>query len=381
MKIEKKSWSAKDDWKPSVPGELGERADLVLVFASTAIMRRHDFFDEIKKAYPKARLLGCSTSGEIMSDRVCDDTLVLTAVHFEKSHLKGARMQIEKMEDSYRIGQALSGKFEHDGLRHIFVLSDGLNVNGSELVKGLAEGLPEGVTITGGLSGDGADFKETFVMLDEPPARNIVAAVAFYGPALRIGYGSMGGWDPFGPERVITKSKGNVLYELDNKSALELYKKYLGEHAKGLPATGLLFPLSLRGENQDKETGIVRTILAIDEKEQSMTFAGDMPEGAFAQLMKANFDRLIDGAKGAAKTSAQPLSTANAQLAVLISCVGRKLILKQRVEEEVEAVHEVLGKKVAYTGFYSYGEISPFTPNAQCELHNQTMTITTFAEE
>ncbi|HUK55712.1 MAG TPA: FIST C-terminal domain-containing protein [Nitrospiria bacterium] len=168
------------------------------------------------------------------------------------------------------------------------------------------------------------------------------------------------------------------MYELDGKSALDLYRNYLGEHAKGLPATGLLYPLSLR--IQEGTAGVVRTILSIDERERSMTFAGDVPEGAYARLMKANFDRLIDGAVGAAKISHEAIGSSAPDLAILISCVGRRLVLKQRIEEEVEGVQEILGDRTVLTGFYSYGEISPFSRDAKCELHNQTMTITTFSE-
>ena len=205
-----------------------------------------------------------------------------------------------------------------------------------------------------------------------------IAAVALYGRGLRVGFGSLGGWDPFGPERVITKAHGNVLHELDGHSALGLYEKYLGEHARELPASGLLFPLSLRAKPGD--TPVVRTILAIDRAAQTMTFAGDVPEGAYARLMKANFDRLIDGAVGAARTGYQSIGSATPELALLISCVGRKLVLRQRIEEEVEGVRDVLGAGTVLAGFYSYGEISPFTPGAKCELHNQTMTITTLSE-
>jgi hypothetical protein len=166
---------------------------------------------------------------------------------------------------------------------------------------------------------------------------------------------------------------------VDGKSALELYKQYLGEHAEGLPATGLLFPLCLRG--RDGADGVVRTILAVDEKEQSMTVAGDVPEGAYARLMKANFDRLIDGAASAAEVCRDSTPDSATELALLISCVGRKMVLGQRTEEEVESVREVLGEQSALTGFYSYGEISPFAPQARCELHNQTMTVTTLAEK
>jgi len=251
-------------------------------------------------------------------------------------------------------------------------------VNGSELVRGLTEHLPPHVAVTGGLAGDGDRFQETLVLWNDAPRADSVAAVGLYGPRLQVGYGSLGGWDAFGPDRLITRSNGNILYELDGQSALALYKRYLGEHAAGLPATGLLFPVSLR--TRGGGDAIVRTILSVDEEEQSLTFAGDMPIGAYARLMKANFDRLIDGAIGAARASYEAVDATAPDLALLISCVGRRLILKQRTEEEVEGVREILGESTVLTGFYSYGEISPLSPSARCELHNQTMTITTFSE-
>jgi hypothetical protein len=235
--------------------------------------------------------------------------------------------------------------------------------------------------VTGGLSGDGPRFRETVVLCGREPAvpsPDIAAVLGFYGSGLRVGYASLGGWDAFGPERLITRSRGNVLFELDGRSALELYKTYLGPHAADLPASGLLFPLSLRTEPGD--TPVVRTILAVSEEESSMTFAGDVPMGVYGRFMKANFDRLIDGAVGAARTSSAAIGEAAAELALLVSCVGRRLVLAQRVEEEIEGVREVLGGATVLAGFYSYGEISPFTPSARCELHNQTMTITTLAE-
>ncbi|MFA4919622.1 MAG: FIST C-terminal domain-containing protein, partial [Thermodesulfovibrionales bacterium] len=266
-----------------------------------------------------------------------------------------------------------------DDLAHIIVLSDGRNVNGSDLVRGLTKNLPQGVLITGGLAGDGERFQETLTFLDDVPARDTIAVLGLYGKRLKVGYGSLGGWDSFGPERLITRSKGNILYELDGKSALELYKKYLGEHAKNLPASGLLFPLSLRtGEG---ESGLIRTILSINEEEQSLTFAGDVPEGAYARLMKANFDRLIDGAIGAAKKSYIAIGSFSPELAILVSCVGRKMILNQRTEEEVEGVRDILGDKTVLAGFYSYGEICPSNLGTKCELHNQTMTITALSEK
>jgi hypothetical protein len=388
MKIEQQKWSAQNGWTSARGESLGNSAQLVLVFSARSVLRQASTVQSLQGMYPSALVLGCSTAGEICGTQVSDETMVATAVWFEHTQLQWATVNLREAVTSFRAGellaQALPGSVASnnghgdDGLVHVLVFSDGLKVNGSDLVAGLTKHLPPGTTLTGGLAGDGARFEETLVFSKNGPESDTVAVLGLYGTRLKVGFGSLGGWDSFGPERIITRSKGNVLFELDGRSALGLYKKYLGEHARELPASGLLFPLSLR--TKAGETAVVRTILSIDEKAESMTFAGDVPEGAYARLMKANFDRLIDGATGAAQRCHQALASSSSDLAILISCVGRKLVLKQRIEEEVEAVRDVLGERTALTGFYSYGEISPFTPGARCELHNQTMTVTTLSE-
>jgi hypothetical protein len=376
MKIEQGKWSAVSGWEATLDGRLGEEAQLVIVFGSTLLLKQKQSLDEVKKIYPAAHLIGCSTSGEIYDTQVSDNSLVFTAIAFEHTQLHSGLIYLDEVESSFQAGEKLAKMIPHEQLVHVFVLSDGLNVNGKKLVEGLAQNLPPEVTITGGLSGDGTSFAETVVLYDGLPRNNAIAILGLYSDRLKVGYGSLGGWEAFGQLRLITKSQDNVLYELDGQSALALYKKYLGIHAQGLPATGLLFPLSLqRGAGQ---IGLVRTILSVDEVNQSLTFAGDMPEGTQVQLMRAGVDRLVEGAKSAAETS---ISIENdPDLAILISCVGRKLVMKQRVEEEVEIVRDVMGTKTFITGFYSYGEIAPFASGVPSELHNQTMTITTFSE-
>jgi len=378
VRVEQAHWTAREGWTSDGPAGLDAMAQLLLVFGGRSVLREAEPRDTLRRSYPSAHVLGCSTAGEICGTQVSDDSLVATAIHFEHSEIKGAQTRIENVEDSFASGQRLARALPHEGLVHVFVLAEGTTINGSALVSGLARHLPADVTVTGGLAGDGDRFEETLVFWDQAPERNVVAALGLYGPRLRVGFGSLGGWDPFGPERLITRSKDNVLFELDGRSALDLYKTYLGDHAKDLPAAALLFPLSVRALETD--VPVVRTVLGVDEANQSMTFAGDVPVGAYARFMKANFDRLIDGATVAARTSYQPVGQGSPDLAVLISCVGRKLVLKQRIEEEVEAVRDVLGPRTVLTGFYSYGELSPFSPSARCELHNQTMTITTLSE-
>ena len=363
------------DWA-SVGSGFAGLPQLVLVFGQRELLPGFQAY--LQKQFTGSHFLGCSTAGEISGTSVLDGSVTATLVSFDATPLRLASHRPSGCDASRQCGVRLAEDLQAPDLRHVFVLSDGLGVNGTELVAGLRDTLPAGVGITGGLAGDGSGFKETTVIADGPPTSGLVAAVGFYGPALQVGFGSLGGWDPFGPDRLITRAAGNVLYELDGQPALALYKRYLGPHAAGLPATGLLFPLELRtGEND--QGGLVRTILGVNEEEGSMTFAGDMQEGSYARLMKANFDRLIDGATGAA-TLALGDPSIEAELAVLISCIGRKLVLQQRVEEEVEQVREVLGQRPVLTGFYSYGEISLHRPTARCELHNQTMTITTFRE-
>jgi hypothetical protein len=378
MRIEQLCWTESGGWRGPLPAALGESAQLVLAFGSTRALESTCGLHRLREWYPNAILMGCSTAGEICGTRVLDDSLTATAVHFEHTSLRLAHTTVGN-GGSREAGAALARYLEHEGLTYVLLLSDGLRVNGSDLADGLRGALPEGVVVTGGLAGDGDRFQRTLLCANAPPAEGIVAALGFYGRRLRVGCGSLGGWDPFGPERLITRARGNVLFELDGQSALALYKSYLGKHAAGLPATALLFPLELRTD--DPARRVVRTVLGIDEAAQSMRFAGDMPEGTYARLMKANFDRLVGGAIGAARACTGLLGEGEvAELALLISCVGRKLILKQRTEEEVEGVREVVGPQAVLTGFYSYGEICPGAPRGGCELHNQTMTITAFCE-
>jgi hypothetical protein len=353
-------------------------AQLVLVFGDHDELATSDWLREVSARHPSAHVVSCSTSGEISGTEVSDGSIVATALAFDSSSAVAVAVDVNGPGASASAGARIAASLEHDGLKHVLVFSEGLQINGSELAAGMRDGLPGDVVVTGGLAGDGARMQHTSVGLDDVPRERRVVAVGLYGPRLRVGHGSLGGWDPFGPEREVTRAEGNVLFELDGRSALELYKTYLGDHAAGLPSSGLLFPLAVRPRHS--EASLVRTILGIDEARQSITFAGDIPTGSVARLMRANFDRLVDGAVGAARGCLRDDGARGPSFALLVSCVGRKLVLGQRVEEEVEAVREVLGPDAVLGGFYSFGEICPHVASPRCELHNQTMTITTLAE-
>jgi hypothetical protein len=374
MKTIQSLWTPEGGWLSGLKPL--DNASIVFLFGSVAAVENARLRDEISGAYPGAVLAGCSTAGEIGGTRVYDGSLVATAVRLERT--KVVQVDVRETADSVATGVSLAKLLPTQGLTHVMVFSDGLKVNGSDLVAGLKKTLPAKVEVTGGLSGDGGKFVRTVVVTGDGAQEGRTTALGFYGAGLLVGFGSVGGWDPFGPERQITRSTANVLYELDGQPALDLYKKYLGEFAAGLPGTGLRFPLDVWDRAGTHH--FVRTILAVDEGTKSLTFAGNVPQGFSARLMKANSERLIDGASHAARNSLKPLGAVKPELAVLVSCVGRKLVLQQKTEEELEAVRAVMGGQAALAGFYSYGEIAPDGDKGFCELHNQTMTVTALAE-
>lgn len=376
MKVEQKLWTSATGWKTLKENSATADSQMIIGFGQREVLENEARFAEIRAMYPSAHIVLASTSGEILDTQVTDESISLTAIRLDKTDLRVAQTDTQG-KNSTEVGKELASQFDQNGLRHILVFSEGSTINGTDLVEGMRAVLGDKITITGGLAGDGVGFAKTVVGLDATPQPFKVVGIGLYGDNISIGFGSFGGWDPFGAERQVTKSEGNVLYELDGKPALELYKTYLGDKSSELPASALLFPLCIIDEEGQS---LVRTILTIDEAKQSMTFAGDIPQGCKVRLMKSNHNKLVEGASTATQNSLDVLGGEPA-LAILVSCVGRKLVLKQRVEEEIEAVRELLGEEAHILGFYSYGELAPRDGNTACYLHNQTMTITLLSEK
>jgi hypothetical protein len=363
----------------SFPSDINpHKCQLVLAFGAPEIITDENIYKHLKEQYPHADILMASTAGEIINGEVFDNTVVATAIELEKTENKVLMTNIKDHANSYEAGLYLYRQLNRADLNGIFVISDGTIVNGDELVDGLRAENKSNIPVTGGLAGDSTRFQKTYTGMNGTPAQGNIMAIGFYGSHFLIGHGSMGGWEEFGLERMITKSEHNVLQEIDKQNALDIYKKYLGEYAEGLPGSALLFPLSMKSKETDKV--LIRTILAVDNNDKSMIFAGNVPEGNQVRLMRANFDNLIDASSTAARESLEVLNNRKPDLTLMVSCVGRKIILDSRTWEEVKNAEEVYGSGNMISGFYSYGGISPLRKGTCCELHNQTMTITTFTE-
>ena len=352
-----------------------EDANIVFLFGDSDAVKSASNFEAVKAMYPNADIVGTSSSGNIQGIEISDAVIIGTAVQFEKARTEISIVDFTSADDVEQQAGAMIDQLPKENLKHVFVLSEGLLINGSDLVRGL-NSKAIGFTISGGMAGDGERFETTLIIANEVARKNRAVAIGFYGD-VTISTAYHAGWSPFGDDKIVTKSRKNVLLELNNRPALEIYKEYLGEFAEDLPYSGMRFPLNIKA-NEESDP-VIRTLLAIDEEENSIIFAGDIPEGYIARLMKPDMDVLIDGSEVFTKDISIP--NTNTALGLTVSCVGRRVVMKELIEEELESINEVLGDNVYLSGFYSYGEISPFHDDQQtCQLHNQTITLTAVYE-
>jgi hypothetical protein len=379
MKIKHLVFKSKEEFINKIDESEMSNYDCHFIFADNCFLEDDKIQLTIKKSFHNSILMGCTTAGEIGSKEILEGTLVLTSVKFKNTVLKKAACLINNSGDSFSAGENLANQLLSKDLKHVYILSDGINVNGSKLIDGFNSILSNhNVNISGGLAADNANFNKTLVAdADNNFISNGVTALGFYGDTININTGSYGGWDSFGIDRTVTKSDENVVYEIDGVSALELYKNYLGPLSADLPGSALLFPIEMQ-ENLNSEK-LVRTILGVNESNGSITFAGSIPKGSVIRLMRTNIDNVIGGAKTAAKITKSDI-TEQVKLVLLVSCVGRKLVLTQLTQDEIEAVTSEFEDDVVFTGFYSYGELSKLKNGNSCQLHNQTMTITAISE-
>lgn len=376
---EQRLWTKEKGWELIGDNRLKAAPQIVFAFGARSLLEDWEMYHQIRNFYHGAYIVSCSTAGEISDTRVTDGSIAVTALHFEKSLVRFVETRIDTVKDSLNVGKRLAEFLPVEGLVHAMVFAEGLEVNGSLLVRGINDNLPVQVAVTGGLVADGTDFKKTVVGRDGPAESRKVVLIGYYGDALRVGFGSFGGWKGMGEKHTITKSEGNVLYEIDGKPALSVYTDYLGDRVKELPGSALLYPLQLHMNGLHHD--VVRTVLGVDQAAQSMTFAGDMPVGVEIEFMRTELDDLVAGAGNAAKLCMNVFGVAEPEFALLVSCVGRKLVLRDRTADELASVRSIIGRGAAMTGFYSYGEICPSSyEDKQCLLHNQTMTITAFRE-
>ncbi len=366
---------------PSLPA-LDSPQTMVMAFGASELEGMPEVFAELRDAYPQAHILGCSSAGEIADRRIRDHSLSVAVVRFAHTRLTTASVVVGDAAGSFAAGQVLAHKLDEVGLRAVFVLSEGLDVSGSQLLRGMQSVLDSAVLIGGGVAGDGVRFERTWTLSGDGAQSALVTAVGLYGDHLCLGQGAAGGWVGQGHVGTITRASGHVLFTIDERPALDWYREKLGPHGDELPATGLLYPLGLRLDEPGygDDGYLVRSVLAINEGHRSLTFAGDMPEGTQVEVLGAISSQLITGAGDACRNAAKQIEIRSAPtLALMVSSVGRRVVLGDRADDELSAALEALPDDVASVGFYGYGGLAGFAGRA-AELHNQTFLVTLISE-
>jgi len=373
MKTEKFHYSRESGWDNFPDHSWDSDQTLLMIHFSTFFEDFAKPLNQLRAAFPKSCWIGCSTSGHFLDDAIDDDGVVVVVAKFETTRLRQASARFSEGADIRAIGQSLAQDLWREDLRGLMVMAEGLLLNGSELIEGLAVVIPAKVPVFGGLAGDGGRFQNTLVISGKVPTAKTVTAVGFYGEDFTIRVATSGGWDWIGPDRLITGAEGNKLLTLDNRPALSLYKQYLGDLSDDLPTSGIRFPLGIHSsETQQCET--LRMIRSIDEQEGSITLCGNVAEGSFARLMHANRERLIQAAADATDMLLQSTDHDGGGLAFIATCIGRRMILGSDAVEEINVARQGLPKRHALIGFYTYGEIAPLANN-ELAFHNQTFTI------
>lgn len=379
MKVEQLIWTKDKGWEIVEECGLRGKAQLLLAFADRQLLEGMDKLLDLRHMYSAADIVLCSTAGEIMDIELHDDTISAVAIYFEKSYHKIARLKIDGYSNSYQVGKDLVAQLPTDELKHILLLVDGLSLNGNELARGVYENVPRYVSINGGLAGDSFDFQRTLLGVNRLPESGVCLAIGFYGEDLLIGQGAAGSWEELRQEYVITRSDYNRLYELDHIPASKVYQDKLGEAYRQFNTSPYSFPVEIWADNTRRDS-FIRIVKTIDASRNALLMAGDAPQGFSLRILQTNVDLMLKGAKRASEKALRDFPKKNAVLALLINCVGRREILRNRIEEELDTARDILGEQPIMCGFYSYGVIAAWTPYQKPFLQHQTYLLTIFGE-
>ncbi|PRY15087.1 FIST signal transduction protein [Kineococcus rhizosphaerae] len=389
MRVHHARWDRAQGWSTPLPVADGPRT-LVLVLAGPAVPAADVPVDDVRAAYPTSSVLGCSTAGLVLGEGLLDEEVLVAVLVFERTRLVLEHTPLTAAtseEAGARLGERLLRHGRPDpsadggDLAAVLVLSQGRDVVGNAVAAGLSRGTGGTVPVFGGMSAGlpvpGGALPQCWVLVEGRPQTGALTAVGLYGDRVGLGVGTGSGWADLGPQRRVTRSEGATLHELDGRPALALYERYLGDEARGLPVAGLRFPLAIRRPGEP-DTPVVRSVLGVDHAADTILLTGDVPQGCTAQLLHQDSEALADAAEVAAR-DAVAAASAPVGLALVVTCLGRRLALGSRTEDELESVVAGLPAGTPVVGFYTYGELAP-TAARSCDLHNKTLTVAVLGE-
>jgi hypothetical protein len=365
-------------------------ADVGIVFASVEYDQQK-MLNGIRSVCGTTVIVGASTAGEITTLGPLNKHSVAVML------LKSDRMRFfAGVGNDIAHGARSAGKAVADAvkakagepLKTFMMFPDILAGNGADIVRGVQDSLGAHFPIVGGAAGDDFKFEKTYQYLDGIAYSGSVVGLGITGD-FKFGIGVKHGWIPIGMPRVVTKSSGSVLHELDGKPAIDIYDTYFGKEesaqlrTKTLAKLAITYPLGMHVEGSDEM--LIRDPITVDEH-GSITCAAEIPVGAEIQLMIGSREEAIVVAKEAAQNALAQLEGSPPKAVIIFNCIARNKIFGERSGEEISAIQEVIGADVPLIGFYTYGEQAPLGGEVrnieQCKtaFHNETVVICVLAE-
>ncbi|MDQ7781724.1 MAG: FIST N-terminal domain-containing protein [Desulfomonilaceae bacterium] len=329
----------------------------------------------IVQAVGTTKLAGCTTDGEISTSGFSTGSAVLAGLASDTIAFEVASTS-SIGADSESAGRRLAQQLPRTA-RHVQLFSDGLTGNGCAILRGMQSVFGPQVPISGGAAGDARAMKQTWQFVGSRILTDAASAISLSGD-IHVGTGVRSGWFPAGVPKKVTRSAGNVVYELDGESALAVYRRYLGPLADKLPAVGIQFPFGLVNEAGSLgENPVLRAPMTLNESQGSVSFAGEIPQGSTISLTTGgSAASLLDASTDAARRAMDSLGAVSPSITFFYSCMARKILLGPRTREETERIANVVGRSVPIIGFYTYGEYCPSVSGTDCRLHNETATVT-----
>jgi hypothetical protein len=321
-------------------------------------------------------LIGCTTDGEISTEGFSIGSSVLGGIASDQIEFELALVE-HISGDSEQAGRDLATAFS-DEVCYIQLFSDGITGNGSAILRSMAAGFKDTIPVAGGTSGDAGKFKATWQFQGDRVYSDAAVAIGFKGK-FKLGTGVWSGWAPIGLPKRVTRAEGNVLYELNGESALSVYERFLGRHAKRLPGVGVEYPLGIIGQFEGPNGHdhlLLRATMSVNWEEQSIQFAGEIPEGAMVYLTCGERASILDATEKAARLAIDDLGQdVEPAIVFFYSCMARKTLLGLRTKEEIERVRTQFNPDVPIIGFYTYGEFCRVNRGGPSLLHNETATL------
>jgi len=348
------------------------RPNLAFVFASVELD-----IAKVRAAFEKYNLLvfGASTCGEICFDGsnegIYEGSVAVTLVELNPEAFAGILIDGNGL-NSLDLGKAVAAWGKKLFQKPAFLIAvSGLTANGQEVVEGVLETAGQNTFMFGGLAGDDAHFIETFVFNHDLINKNGAVAIAFDTDLVKLRGLATSGWVSIGSDKVVTKAIGNVVYTIDNEPALKVYKEHLNISDDDLPEIGIEYPLLVKKDNRE----VLRAVTGIDKEQQSLVFAGTVPQDAIVTFSTSPGFEIIEHTIKDIKQFFK--DSDKADLMLLFSCMSRHRALGPVITEEIaEASHQA---GLPITGFFTYGEIGNNGP-ARCDFYNETFTLAVISE-